>query len=153
MVHASGIHRRQSVPVDRGVALVRQGFTHREGPGSEEGQFVGVRDTIPSLVPPFSTILQDNQAKILAVHPGTLVYSSCGRLLSIICESREVVATLQEGGQSVWTSSLPTVGSRVTASPPFSSRSRWLYPIWTQSPLGWLKIGTCESSLASFGSG
>jgi hypothetical protein len=93
--------------------------------------------------PPFFRILKPRflpfiQVRLFSSTP------SCGRALIVICESREAAVTLLEEGRSAWTSLLPTVGSRVTASPPFSSRSRWLYPIWTQSPLGWLKTGTCK---------
>ena len=65
-------------------------------------------------------------------------------------EFREAVATLREEGRFAWTSLLPTVGSRVTASPPFSFKLRWPYQTQIQSQLGWLKTGARESPLVPF---
>ena len=94
--------------------------------------------------PPFFRILKPRFLPFIQVLFSVLGSSSFRQALIAIRESREVVATSPEEGRSVWTSLLLTVGSRVTASPPFSSKSRWRYPIQTQSPPGWLKTGMCE---------
>ena len=92
--------------------------------------------------PPFFRILKPRFLPFIQVH--SFSSTPCGRMLTITCEYRGVVATLLGEGRSAWTCSLPTVGSRVTASLPFSSKSRWLFPTSIQSPLGWPKTGTCE---------
>ena len=94
--------------------------------------------------PPFFRILKPRFLPFIQVRVFSADFFSRRRALTIVYGSREAVATLPEEGRSAWTSSLPTVGSRVTASPPFCFKSRWRYQIWTQSPPGWLKTGTCK---------